>query len=640
MGATVGDYIEFQAVASAGNPSNAYRMMGASNNNWTDLIELNPSNIFFRAGGNNSNISTASGYAQPALGIIFTFKAVKASASTWQIFLNGSPVGSPLANGGSITVGSLFAVQGPTTIESFRGGVYYVAFSTNGGVSATRYYDPSVGNGGSTTLIDTIGGQHGTYTGEWVTGARYMPYLDTTVSTPIVNQGVNGTANYFCTLNGTSYFTAPTLGNLLTGSPKIRINIKKFKYTSTGVQPIFWQGSGSAGGREFGLRSNYRGNVDFFYGGNSYSISWATLTAAFGDPDLACDEFGFEIDGTTIRYYKNKVVVLDLPNAFGRQGTARIDGALLFFGARPNTDSGGAFTAQDICAAGTQYGDIEILINDVLVRNYKNTNGNGAGYVDVLQPRPFALRYNAGGNRYMALPQAIIIANNQDFEIEFECAFNNDTDFRIFGATAGVNNRVILLKGTGATVVRLTPTGGNANEWTVTYTKTEFNVFRFKRVSNVIELFVNGVSQGTKTEADGFTSGVNSLFMQGGYYSDSGTVRFLKFTIGGVLQHHYVNLTGSGTSWTDIVSGNNATPINTWPTDNSQWIEYAHLQQRGTFTIDNNEWRQFIVYNTQSVASILKMWNGTAWVNAIIRYWNGSSWVDTTVKRFDGTQFN
>ncbi len=408
---------------------------------------------------------------------------------------------------------------------------------------------------------------------------------------------VNGTANYFCTLNGTSYFTAPTLGNLLTGSPKIRINIKKFKQFGSSVEPIFWQGGNSWGTREFALRNNSSlGNI--IIGGVATGFTWSDLTNAFGDANLTCDEFGFEINGTNAIFYKNKVAVFTVPNL--SKGTSRLDGALLFFGAQPANDNAGSTAAISIVPNGTQYGDIEILINDVLVRNYKNTNGNGAGYVDVLQPRPFALRYNAGGSRYMALPQAIIIADNQDFEIEFECAFNNDTDFRIFGVTAGVNNRVILLKGTGATVVRLTPTSGKANDWTVTYTKTDFNVFRFKRVSNVLELFVNGVSQGTKTESSGFTSGVNSFFTQGGFYSDSGTVRFIKFTIGGVLKHHYVNLTGSGTSWTDIVSGNNATPINTWPTDNSQWIEYAHLQQRGTSTIDNNEWRQYIVFNVVS----------------------------------------
>ena len=211
-------------------------------------------------------------------------------------------------------------------------------------------------------------------------GACWMPYLDTTVSTPIVSQGVNGVANYFCALNGTSYFTAPSLGDLLTGSPKIRINIKKFKQFGSSVEPIFWQGGNSWGTREFALRNNSSlGNI--IIGGVATGFTWSNLTSAFGDPNLTCDEFGSEINGSNAIFYKNKVAVFTVPNL--SKGTSRLDGALLFIGAQAANDTAGSTAAISIVPNGMQYGNIEILINDVLVRNYKMPD-NGSTVIDTV----------------------------------------------------------------------------------------------------------------------------------------------------------------------------------------------------------------------------------------------------------------
>lgn len=367
--------------------------------------------------------------------------------STFRIVVNGATVASMAASGtvggsrGLIWIGAnLTEVRAPFDLYGYK-------ITQNG--TLIRNYDPS-GISSGTALLDTVSSQNGTQADTWPTdNSEYRQYIDTSINNPIVNQGVNGTAANFCVFNGTSYFTAPSLGNLHSGSPKIRINIKKFKWFGSSVQPIFWQGGTSWANREFVLRNNSNvGNI-ICGTGSAAGFTWSDLTNAFGDANLTCDEFGFELDGTVAKFYKNGTAIFTVNNV-GR-GSGRVDGALFFIGAQQNNDVAGSTAAINIVPSGTQYGNIEILINDVVVRSYKMPDN-------------------------------------------------------------------------GSIVV-------------------------------------------------------------------------------------------------DSVAGNN-------------------LTQRGTFTLDNNEWRQFIVYNTQSVASILKMWNGTAWVNAIIRYWNGSSWVDATVKRFNGTQFN
>lgn len=172
---------------------------------------------------------------------------------------------------------------------------------------------------------------------------------------------------YYCLFNGTGYLTAPTLGNLVAGSPKIRINIKKFKWFGTATQPIFYQGGSSSANREFVLRNN--SNVGQIYvGGVVTGFTWSNLTAAFGDANLTCDEFGFEINGSNANFYKDGALVFTVGSI--SRGTTRIDGALLFLGAQQADNTGGSTAGNTIAPNLTQYGDIQIFINDVLVRNY------------------------------------------------------------------------------------------------------------------------------------------------------------------------------------------------------------------------------------------------------------------------------
>jgi len=163
VGATVGDYIEVKAVANSGNPSNNYRVIGQQSG-FSNFIEIRPASAALACGG--SSVTFTTGYTQPAVGTIFTVRFTRASSTTWRCTFNGSVLGSDLFNSANLTIDCIGRFANSTT-EAFRGGFYYVAISTNGGASATRYYDPS-GTSSGTILPDTVNSaNNGTQVGTW-----------------------------------------------------------------------------------------------------------------------------------------------------------------------------------------------------------------------------------------------------------------------------------------------------------------------------------------------------------------------------------------------------------------------------------------------------------------------------------------
>lgn len=163
IGATVGDYIEIKAVANSGNPSSNYRLAGQQSG-FSNFIEIRPASAAIACGG--SSVTFTTGYTQPAVGSIFTIRFTRASSTTWRCTLNGSVLGADLFNSNNCTLDAFFRFASSTS-EAFRGGIYYVAISTNGGASVTRYYDPSSTSSG-TVLPDTVNSaNNGNQVGTW-----------------------------------------------------------------------------------------------------------------------------------------------------------------------------------------------------------------------------------------------------------------------------------------------------------------------------------------------------------------------------------------------------------------------------------------------------------------------------------------
>lgn len=172
---------------------------------------------------------------------------------------------------------------------------------------------------------------------------------------------------YLLRYNGTGGVTAPTLGNLLTPS-KVKFVISPFRLTAGANAIAFWQGGATASLRELVFRRN--GTNWEIYVGNASTIigTTAAVTAAFGNAELACDEFAFELEGTTCRLYKDGAVVFTKTSI--SRSTGRLNNALLYIGCAPANDTVGNTALNAPAPNGSEYGDISVFIDDALVRDY------------------------------------------------------------------------------------------------------------------------------------------------------------------------------------------------------------------------------------------------------------------------------
>ncbi len=163
VGNNIGDYIEIKAAANSGNVSGIYRVVGISSG-YSALIGVEPAKLSVSIGSSNTTITA--GYTQPAVGEIFTVKLRKSGTNQYTASMNGVDF-APFSAFGVFTINQLFRWATEST-GAFKGGIYYVEISTNGGASATRYYDPSASGGTGTVLPDTVNSaNNGTQAGTW-----------------------------------------------------------------------------------------------------------------------------------------------------------------------------------------------------------------------------------------------------------------------------------------------------------------------------------------------------------------------------------------------------------------------------------------------------------------------------------------
>lgn len=174
--------------------------------------------------------------------------------------------------------------------------------------------------------------------------------------------------------------------------------------------------------------------------------------------------------------------------------------------------------------------------------------------------------------KYVDFPE-VNIATSQDFEFEFEAFSTNSTFFRPFGRVENLNSRCLFL--TDNVTIRLTNNAGTNLNWTVpAYTRTNFNVFKFTRASNVITLYINGVASGTPITNNGAFV-FSRFFANGASAGITGAMKYFKISIGGSLVRNYVNSTGTGSVLPDIVSAQDGNQVGPWPSDGSEWVFYS-----------------------------------------------------------------
>lgn len=165
---------------------------------------------------------------------------------------------------------------------------------------------------------------------------------------------------------GTTYTTAPTLGNIT--ASKIRVK-RYIDINTTGVGTLL--GQNSLANREFSLyiydaSAGFTRSIDFCVGGTFKPIG--NVIDVFGTATPK-GVFEFEYDAATDNWF---LKLDDVLKASGNTpcGVARTDGTLWRGLARSNDSTGGSTTGAYIAPAGWMFGDEEVYINDVLVRNY------------------------------------------------------------------------------------------------------------------------------------------------------------------------------------------------------------------------------------------------------------------------------
>lgn len=383
IGATVGDYVEIKAVANSGNPTNAYRLFGDRlNSGFTNLVEVSSAQVTLRA-NSAANLVFNVGYTQPAVGEIFTLKIVKSSSTQWQAFLNGSSIGTATSSN-TLIINGLFRISN-TTFECFRGGIYYVAISDNGGVSATRYYDPSSTSSG-TVLPDTVnsannGNQVGTWpadNSEWVfysSGASN--YTDTLLAGSYAHSGslLNSSVGYSSALQTGSFAHSGSVlssvtarsstlqagsyghsGSLLGSSAGYSSALQSgaFSYSGSELQSIIQNGAqnysdtllgGSFAHAGSALQSAIARNSTLLAG--SYSHSGSNLSASLA--------FYSTLNGGAYSHFGSM-----LQSTVSGQVTVSIEGYTITFAA---DDVSGAFAADTVAAT---------FINDYVSATWSN----------------------------------------------------------------------------------------------------------------------------------------------------------------------------------------------------------------------------------------------------------------------------
>jgi hypothetical protein len=172
-------------------------------------------------------------------------------------------------------------------------------------------------------------------------------------------------ANY-AIFGGAGYFTAQTLGNLLTVD-NIRVVQKRVKVTGFGF--LFSQAASGAS-REFGVFFDGT-QLMYNYGSSSNRVMLTSgeVTSIFGSAKIECDLFDIRFNNTavTVDLYINNALVKSTALV---KGATRVDGMLFRVGARSNSDSPASTTGGVILPAGSWIGDTTVYINNVVVRNY------------------------------------------------------------------------------------------------------------------------------------------------------------------------------------------------------------------------------------------------------------------------------
>ena len=211
----------------------------------------------------------------------------------------------------------------------------------------------------------------------------------------------------------------------------------------------------------------------------------------------------------------------------------------------------------------------------------------------------WALQFD-GTNDYLTLNSAININSSEDFSIRWRWPADSVGNHRILG---GVNigasvNRIISF---GNGNITLYDNTGQNKSFSAGIDVTADQEVEFRRTSGTLELFVDGVSQGTQASTQSFSG----FGVVGGNFNTAtiaGSLQYLRIDVAGVSvldlnpdSSDHSN-TGQQPVLVDTVGSNDATGVN-MPTDGSAWIDLGGGATSATIS-------ESIVLSDSSAASV------------------------------------
>ena len=193
---------------------------------------------------------------------------------------------------------------------------------------------------------------------------------------------------------------------------------------------------------------------------------------------------------------------------------------------------------------------------------------------------PYFLRAGDGSSGdYVSLASDISFASSDTFVIEADIQLASSERGRVWGDSAGFQNRLLVDARTSPATANLRLTTGSVS-WTLDagIDPTDRHTYNVERFANDdIVLKVDGVAQGT-TQNLGGTGRIQWLFTS----NSSSQVRagidlyYLSVSKNGALTNYYdPSATGGTGSILEDTTGSNDGALNNFPTDDSQWVFYS-----------------------------------------------------------------
>ncbi len=197
-------------------------------------------------------------------------------------------------------------------------------------------------------------------------------------------------------------------------------------------------------------------------------------------------------------------------------------------------------------------------------------------YIDFIPPQ--------SGDKYLrtaaASTAATQIAANENFEIEFEAAVSATGKATIVGSASGA--RINFLNQTSF-IIRTATNVNNTITIPAPSPATAFRVYRVYRNDGAnVRLDIDGVFAGSVAYSAAFD--FHWLFRDTQGAMQAVQLKYLKFKRSADWLNIWQNSTGTGTEMPDSVGSLQFVQVGTWPSDNSEWVEYGAVSTPISFT--------------------------------------------------------